>query len=142
MLNEAIHSTFNIQHSTFPFSCSGRASHRYLIERYDHQRLIILRRPVPRELPNRPQQRLFDLLRREVSVLEDRFLEAVEAERVAVVVDRFDQAVAVEDEAVAGGEVDGVLAERLAASDAQREPPGRQGLDARLVGAEDVRVEM
>src|SRR5437899_228599 len=121
MLNTYCNSTFDIQHSAF--SRSDRSSDLQIIERHDHQGLIILRRPVARELPDRAKQCPLDLLGVQMSVLQDRFLEPVEAIRLAVVVDRFDQAVAIENEAIAGLEVDGVLAERVAAFDAERETP-------------------
>jgi hypothetical protein len=46
------------------------------------------------------------------------------------------------NEAVAGRELDGMLAERVAAADAEREAPRRQRLDAARRGAVDVRIEM
>src|SRR5207244_266819 len=73
----------------------------FFVERHDDERLIVVRRPVARELADRVEQRLLDLLGGHVAALAEHLLEAIEAERLAVVVDRLDQSVAVKNEAVA-----------------------------------------
>src|SRR6266699_238034 len=48
----------------------GRARDRHhIIERYDDQSLIVLGRPVPRELADRLEQRFLDLLRAAVAAV-------------------------------------------------------------------------
>jgi hypothetical protein len=75
-------------------------------------------------------------------VSENGLLEALESERLAVVVNRFDQSIAVEDETIARREVDVVLAERVAAANAQGKSPRGKRLELSGGRAIDVRIEM
>src|SRR5438132_13602620 len=75
----------------FPF-CILHFAFCIRIERYDHERLVILRRAVASESANGIQQRLLDLLGGQVTGVQQHALEALEAERLAVVVYRFDSA--------------------------------------------------
>jgi hypothetical protein len=58
------------------------------------------------------------------------------------IIDRFDQTIAVEDQTIAALERDFVLAERLAAFDAEGKAPRRQRFELARRGAVDVRIEM
>src|SRR3954469_7117254 len=63
-----------------------RARGCFVLKRNHHQRLVILGRTVPRELPDGVEQRLLDVFRVHVPAAENRFLEALKAIRIAVVV--------------------------------------------------------
>src|SRR5438067_7182756 len=139
---------FNIQHSTFPSRRRRiRRFHffnafRRRIKGHDDQSLIILRRAVPRELPDRSQQRFLDVFRGKMAGIEKHSLEAIEAERLSIIIDRFDQAIAVENQAIAGGEFDEVLAKWIAPPYAERETPRRKRLEAAIPGAINIWIEM
>src|SRR5664279_6274833 len=113
-----------------------------VLERHDHESLVVLGRPVPGKALHGLEERLLEDVRALLAPREDDAFEALEAERLAFVVERLDEAVAVEDEAVARLELHDGLVERLPAFHAQREAPRRQQLELLLASAEDVRVEM
>src|ERR1051326_615539 len=111
------------------------------VERHDDERLIIVGRTIARELADRSEQRLLDLVGVHVSAFEQRALEAFEAERLSVVVDRFDESVAIENEAIAGREFDCVLLEWIAALHAERKSPRRQRFELAARRAINIRIE-
>src|SRR5438034_10998940 len=66
-------------------------SRRLAIKRHDDQRLIVFRRAVASELPNRAEKCLLDSLGRKVAGVEQHALDSLEAEVLTVAVERRDR---------------------------------------------------